>query len=98
MESVLYLEDTVDWTNHDAGCFVEITFTVNAYAFIDDIDVVAGRNSVDRAFRLTSCTIGALFSNSMCHDGMFFCCKSSVTRGDHQSFHALESLTVIGLT
>lgn len=69
---MLNLEYAINRTNGYAGRLIVISLTVDADAFVNDINVVTGCNGGYRAFRFTSRTIGAFFSNSMCHDRMVF--------------------------
>jgi len=65
------LDDTVDRADGHASGFIVVADAVNAYAFIDDIEVIAWCDGADRAFGLACSAVGAFVCNSMCHGGSF---------------------------
>jgi len=64
-------DDAVDRADGHASGFIVVADAVNAYAFIDDIEVIAWCDGADRAFGLACSAVGAFVCNSMCHGGSF---------------------------
>jgi hypothetical protein len=66
--SVIDQENAVDRADGDACGLVVRADAVSAGRFIDDVNRVAGRDGVDRAFGFARSAVGAFISDAMCHD------------------------------